>query len=443
MSFEEDDKATWELVKENAAPLQRGRNASTLGKTLTLSSKLSSKVKEDDTDIKTYESLVQKSELFANECLDLLQDRGEKILDQETVQGLSLKYGLNDGDPLCSWLRYIKYHEEAYPSDTHSQFLLMERCTRAFLHFPRYADDPRYIRVCVLYADRTCNPHETFISFHQNRIGLKTSIFWLAWAWLSEKKEDFAFAEKIFRKAISKKAQPSNVIEIRYKQFQRRMSRHFLNSAERIENEYNDDSDKDNGNRRILGSISEEGVKYNQRSSTSITNRTVQSQSHQPVPANNNIGGKSHIPIVLDVYVDHKNEESPRQSNLDASQLGSGLGIITTEQDKCKENKISAERWNERGGLKATYNHREDYSNPLQSQSQSHRWTDSVSDSRSSGGGPFAVFVDEEFASKSSHETENSRQDYPSKSLDMGKGIRNDLERVSVRSLFLRFIQFI
>jgi len=423
--------STWELVKENAAPLQRGRNASTLGRNLANTSILPiSKVKEDDMNIRTYESSVKNSELFAKECLELLHHQGCPHLDQETVQELSQKYGLHDSDILTTWLRYIKYYEEAYPSDTYSKFLLMERCTRAFLNYSRYADDPRYIRVCVLYADRTSNPHETFISFHQNKIGLKTTIFWLAWAWIAEKREDFAFAEKIFCKAISKKAQPMEVLEVRYKQFQRRMNRHFLNAAERIEHGYIDDMGGDESNnytdnRRILGPISEEEVKYNHRSSTSVTTRP-----HQPLSSTQNIGRNAQISKNLHVYVD---DDFARQKSLDMNLLGSGIRLVATEQDKCKENNINAERWNERGGLKSTYNSHEETTYTMNSQSRNHRWTDSISDSRSSGSGPFAVFVDEEFVSnKSSHDAENMRQGYPTKSFDTGKSIRRDLEKMSV-----------
>ena len=74
----EDKRTDWELVKENAAPLQRGRNAESLGKTLALSSRLSTKVKEDDSALQKFESLVESSELYSKEYLALLKDRGEK-----------------------------------------------------------------------------------------------------------------------------------------------------------------------------------------------------------------------------------------------------------------------------------------------------------------------------------------------------------------------------
>lgn len=421
------DEAAWELVKENAAPLQRGRNVSSLGKSLALSSKLSNKVKDDDSDIKMYESLVQSSENFAKECLEILKFRGEQSLDPETINELSAKYNLIEGDPLSPWLQYIKYHDEAYPADTHSQFLLMERCTRAFFNFPRFAGDPRYIRVCVLYADRTCNPNETFISFHRNKIGLNTSIFWLAWAWLAEKKEDFAFAEKIFRKAISKKAQPSNIIDIRYKQFQRRMSRHFLRSAESIENGNNDDDNLNAGSRRVLGAISEEGVKFNQRSSGFNLARSGHGQNHQlssssAIP----FGGTNQKPNALSIHVDSYHDES----DLDSSSLrDSGIGLITTERDKCKENNLNAERWNERGGLKAALTADRDSSENGPTLVQ--RWTDNVSSSRSAGVGPFAVFVDEEFSSKSTHDADSGRNS-SSKTNESAKRMRSEFEKVSI-----------
>jgi hypothetical protein len=65
-------------------------------------------------------------------------------------------------DPLVPWLSYIKFVQETYPADTQQSFLLMERCTRAFIGKKRYMNDVRFIRVCILYADRTSSPTEVY-----------------------------------------------------------------------------------------------------------------------------------------------------------------------------------------------------------------------------------------------------------------------------------------
>jgi len=65
-------------------------------------------------------------------------------------------------DPLVHWLAYIKFIQDTYPADTQQSFLLMERCTRAFMGKTRYANDVRFIRVCILYADRTTSPMEVY-----------------------------------------------------------------------------------------------------------------------------------------------------------------------------------------------------------------------------------------------------------------------------------------
>jgi len=79
-------------------------------------------------------------------------------------------------DPLTHWLRSIKYHKETCPSDTNSQFVLMERCTRSFLHYSLYANDHCFVRVCIIYADKACDLNGIFKFYHQNKIGNITAI---------------------------------------------------------------------------------------------------------------------------------------------------------------------------------------------------------------------------------------------------------------------------
>lgn len=182
----------WELSKENAAPLARGRNVKKLEKSLSK--------KSSGGDEQTKQTLNHFKTLVA----------------QET------------DDPLIHWLSYIKYHQDAFPSDTNAQFLLMEQCARTLMNNPRYANDDRFVRVCIMYADKTAFPADVFKYLHQQKIGTKVAVFWIAWAFLAEKKEYYSFAETVFQKGISKEAQPLDHLKTRHKQFQRRMSESTL-----------------------------------------------------------------------------------------------------------------------------------------------------------------------------------------------------------------------
>ena len=106
----------WELSKENAAPLQRGRNVATLEHALAETEETRA-VKERALD--RYERLVRPSE-----------QEDYNADDDETVSSAA-------NDPLLHWLAYIKFHQESFPTNTNEQFLLMERCFSVGPHHVR------------------------------------------------------------------------------------------------------------------------------------------------------------------------------------------------------------------------------------------------------------------------------------------------------------------
>jgi hypothetical protein len=81
----------------------------------------------------------------------------------------------------------------------------------------------------IEYADAVRTPGEIFSYMQSNKIGAKLSLFWIAWAFVTEKLENFKLTDQIFQKGISKQAEPKDVLQKRYQQFQRRMARHYLN----------------------------------------------------------------------------------------------------------------------------------------------------------------------------------------------------------------------
>ena len=178
---------TWELVKENAAPLERGRDVKSIknsfGESNVAGGISDKQQRRIEKTIQHFEQLIKPSEEMcqngdeAGEAGELLRSmfnvfdfldaiRHQTIASNTCILNLSV-HSLNPtaestDDPLRHWLSYIKFIQDTYPSDTQQSFLLMERCTRAFVGVARYTHDVRFIRVCILYADRTSSPVEVY-----------------------------------------------------------------------------------------------------------------------------------------------------------------------------------------------------------------------------------------------------------------------------------------
>lgn len=439
----ESEYHNWELYKENAAPLERGRNVSKLSNALEPSSINYTQRQEQDLNIQSFERLVRPSEKFLKLYKERLEhhDNTHPISDEE-VQELLLKCKV-DKDPLVHWLRYIKYHEDTYPSDTNNQFLLMERCTQTMIYHPKYINDTRFIRVCVLYADKTTDPHEQFKFFHTHKIGSTTAIFWLAWAWVAEKKKDFPFAEKIFRKAIQKKAQPVDKVNERYKQFQRRMSRHWLNAnAANSENVYDEEVPEIDPNKRsALVGLTEEAIKQNNRSAAiNPTGRNA-----FPLNAKTNLNKEVSTKGGFNIFADDGNDHDGRYDLNNSGAYGdenAPIPKLVKQNERSKENIQTSEAWNERGGLNVyremTLQNEDNYVQGASSVVQ--RWAGTGGDSIIAGGTSsrtaFAVFIDEDCNAKSGSSDERKLAK-TSKTAERG-GLRQRGEDFSIRQSLSR-----
>jgi hypothetical protein len=338
---------SWEAQKENAAPLERGRNVASLGL------RQSDIDKQDLTKrVRHYEALVKPSE------------------DPKVTQ--------MDNDPLADWLSYIKFYQNSFPSDTRENFLIIERCLRALAKMKQYNNDDRFVSVCAKYADKTKDPGQVFRYLHQQKIGARTALFWIAWAFVAEKESDFPFAEKIFEKGISKKAEPLQMLKLRHHQFQRRMSRHWLNSSktnDQLNDEY-DMGEQRGPSRSTLGRISADPLSRNDRSHGRPMRRQNSSRRFGNNQTNNSTNQKGSFSIFVE-------EEGENAYNLDQEYGGNDRAVIARDSDRRKENLQTAERWNERGGIQHSYQ------------------KSIVSAPRSKTPLPaFSVFVDEECATK-------------------------------------------
>ena len=336
----------------------------------------------------------------------------------------------SNDDPLIHWLSYIKYFQDTFPSDTHEQFLLMERCTRDLVSNPRYINDVRFIRVCVTYADKTSSPQDVFKYLHSQKVGSTVALFWVAWAWISENKGDYAFAEKIFKKGISKNAKPLKMLKQRQKQFQRRMSRHWLNTstADVINEEGEDESDNKRG---ALGSLSRDAARYNDRSSSrsqsASSQRGQQSRggalstfSVRNDSSQSSVAGNGNAPSAkgFQVFVEEDNEHDAGY-NLDQSLANVGSRKMVKDADKKKENTLAASRWDERGGLgsggeiasSAASESGIPPSTAVPNIFSAHARSHSSSSSSSTGPPPpFVIHVDEECAAEVKEKEECERE---------------------------------
>ena len=290
-----------------------------------------------------------------------------------------------DHDPLSHWLSYIKFYQNSFPADTRENFLLMERCVRALVKMEQYSNDDRFISVCAKYADKTKDPGQVFKYLHQQKVGAHTALFWIAWAFVAEKDNDFPFAEQIFKKGIRKDAKPLQMLRLRHQQFQRRMSRHWLNSSkanDQLNDEYEDNEHTSNNrSRSLLGGVSRDRLHRNDRSRSRAQHGNSHSRlTGRMLSARPEGGGKSNSANSngsFAIFVDSEGESA----YLDQDFKENNRAVIARDSDRRKENMLEAERWNERGGLRV---------------SSQKRMT---SRSRSKGPLPaFSVFVDEECA---------------------------------------------
>jgi hypothetical protein len=331
----------WEQSKENAAPLERGRNVASLE--LRQGGLMSKQDVQEK--VKAFERLVRPSE--APHVTEM------------------------DKDPLAHWLSYIKFYQESFPADTRDNFLIMERCVRALVKMKQYSDDDRFVGVCAKYADKTKDPGQVFKYLHQQKIGTNTALFWIAWGFVAEKDNDFVFAEQIFKKGISKNAQPLQLLKVRHSQFQRRMSRHWLNSSKANEqlDEYEAEGDSQLGSRSNLGGISRDRIRCNDRSAQDrhrqhrsvgrpTSGSTSVRLSHQQISGrSNNNDEASAFSIFEEHVVDNENY------NLDYSVEGDEENdekrVIARASERKKENSAEPERWNDRGGLQTSYQRKE------------------------------------------------------------------------------------
>ena len=296
---------------------------------------------------------------------DESQDLRNRLVTEMNINPYTSDREHIDYDPLRYWILYIKHIREHCPNDVQQQFLLNERCARTFMArpflCPKYVNDPRFIRICILYADKTSNPGEVFKLMSKSKVGTKIAIFWVAWAWVTETAQDFAFTEKIFQKAISVGAEPRKTLEDRQRQFLRRMSRHWLNASKVEESGLEEEEEEEGAGRGALSSLSGVGVARNDRGSALNRHVAAQEQQQQRQQigrtsssreqgSKSNNGSSSSSAGGFSIFQEGGNENNNSPDILDdENNPAGGRQRLAKESDRTKENNMRPEQWNERG----------------------------------------------------------------------------------------------
>lgn len=76
------------------------------------------------------------------------------------------------------------------------------------------------------------DPNDVFSFMQSNSVGTKLALYWIAWAFVAEKAQNYQFADRIFQNGQNMNAEPKSLLSQRYQQFQRRITRKYLTAME-------------------------------------------------------------------------------------------------------------------------------------------------------------------------------------------------------------------
>ena len=189
-------------------PIKRGRSTNGLTEKVLANGKSAASEALHQTQEKTFDEMVAKAKEHA----------GEGKIEERSV--------------LEVYLLYFKWVRDTFPSSGEKALKLLERATADMKEDKTIKNDARFVKIWIEYADMVRTPGEIFSFMQSNKIGEKVALFWIAWAFVAEKGENFKLTDQIFQKGLKKQAEPKDLLQKRYQQFQRRMARHMINKQE-------------------------------------------------------------------------------------------------------------------------------------------------------------------------------------------------------------------
>ncbi|KAL3722399.1 hypothetical protein ACJRO7_034726 [Eucalyptus globulus] len=133
-------------------------------------------------------------------------------------------------DPLLPWLRGIRRMKESLPPLVLKEKLprFLQKCAEKFQSDRRYRNDLRYLRVWLQLMDYVDDPKVLLRAMEMNRIGMKRSLFYQAYALYFEKIKKFEEADKIYHLGVQNLAEPVDELQKSYEQFLHRLERHKI-----------------------------------------------------------------------------------------------------------------------------------------------------------------------------------------------------------------------
>ncbi|KAI3441388.1 BUB1 N-terminal domain-containing protein [Psidium guajava] len=131
-------------------------------------------------------------------------------------------------DPLLPWIRGIRRMKERLPPQVLREKLprFLQKCAEKFQSDRRYRNDLRYLRVWLQLMDYVDDPKVLLRAMEMNRIGMKRSLFYQAYALYFEKMKKFEEADKIYHLGVQNLAEPVDELQKSYEQFLHRLERH-------------------------------------------------------------------------------------------------------------------------------------------------------------------------------------------------------------------------
>lgn len=181
----------WELSKENVKPIRQGRHLSNLSAGLQLSEDQSSQLRKEkqqfEAELRTY----------------------------------------SGDDPLEVWHRYLIWTEQNCVKGGKENNLekLLENYLRQFTEETRYHNDPRYVSAWIRYVNMCKKPADLFSYMYDQKIGNELACFYESWAWVLEQMGNTKQANMIYQEGIKRQAEPVDILERKYSNFQMRVAR--------------------------------------------------------------------------------------------------------------------------------------------------------------------------------------------------------------------------
>jgi checkpoint serine/threonine-protein kinase len=130
-------------------------------------------------------------------------------------------------DPLEVFDRYVKWTTNAYPTaqaTPESGLLpLVERATKSLLGNSTYKNDPRYLKIWLLYIKLfSDSPRETYAFLARHEIGDGLALYYEEFAAWLEAQGCWTQAEEVYCAGVDKEARPKERLLRKYAEFQHR-----------------------------------------------------------------------------------------------------------------------------------------------------------------------------------------------------------------------------